>query len=231
MAGKIHCLAITVATEMSFISADTILAAYRIGIFPMADNASDPELFWVDPDWRGVFPLDGFHVPKRLAKTIRKMPFEVVIDRDFRAVMRACAAPRRDGGDTWINPTILECYDELHDMGYAHSVECWQEGELVGGLYGLAFDSIFCGESMFTRVTDASKIALVYLVARLIRGGFTLLDAQFLNPHLATFGAEEISRAEYQARLKRGLQSQGDFYSLPEGLTGSEILQSITQTS
>ena len=170
-------------------------------------------------------------MPKRLAKSIRKDPFEVTIDRDFRGVMRACAAPRRDGGDTWINPEIMERYGELHDLGYAHSVECRRDGELVGGLYGLAFDSVFCGESMFTKVTDASKVALVYLVARLIHGGYTLLDAQFLNPHLETFGAEEISREEYQARLRLGLQSLGDFYSLPEGLSGSDILQSITQTS
>ena len=216
---------------MASITAETILAAYRIGIFPMADSADDPSLFWVDPEMRGIFPLEKFHVPKRLAKTIRKDPFEVTIDRDFRGVMRACAAPRRDGGDTWINPEILERYGELHKLGYAHSVECWQNGELVGGLYGLAFDSVFCGESMFTRVTDASKVALVYLVARLIHGGYTLLDAQFMNPHLETFGAEEISRAEYQVRLQRGLQSLGDFYSLPEGLSGSDILQSITQTS
>tara|TARA_E500000305_G_scaffold49872_1_gene39070 strand:+ start:196 stop:846 length:651 start_codon:yes stop_codon:yes gene_type:complete len=216
---------------MASITAETILAAYRIGIFPMADSADDPSLFWVDPEMRGIFPLEKFHVPKRLAKTIRKDPFEVTVDRDFRGVMRACAAPRRDGGDTWINPEILERYGELHDLGYAHSVECWQNGELVGGLYGLAFDSVFCGESMFTKVTDASKVALVYLVARLIHGGYTLLDAQFMNPHLETFGAEEITRAEYQARLQRGLQSLGDFYSLPEGLSGSDILQSITQTS
>tara|TARA_R110002095_G_scaffold204725_2_gene187578 strand:- start:2651 stop:3301 length:651 start_codon:yes stop_codon:yes gene_type:complete len=216
---------------MTSITAETILAAYRIGIFPMADSADDPSLFWVDPDRRGIFPLDKFHVPKRLAKSIRKDPFEVTIDRDFRGVMRACAAPRRDGGDTWINPEIMERYGELHDLGYAHSVECRRDGELVGGLYGLAFDSVFCGESMFTKVTDASKVALVYLVARLIHGGYTLLDAQFLNPHLETFGAEEISREEYQARLRLGLQSLGDFYSLPEGLSGSDILQSITQTS
>ena len=177
---------------MTSITAETILAAYRIGIFPMADSADDPSLFWVDPDRRGIFPLDKFHVPKRLTKSIRKDPFEVTIDLDFRGVMRACAAPRRDGGDTWINPEIMERYSELHDLGYAHSVECRRDGELVGGLYGLA---------------------------------------QFLNPHLETFGAEEISREEYQARLRLGLQSLGDFYSLPEGLSGSDILQSITQTS
>ncbi|MFC4270256.1 leucyl/phenylalanyl-tRNA--protein transferase [Sneathiella chungangensis] len=216
---------------MTSLTADTILAAYRMGIFPMADSAEDDELFWVEPERRGIFPLDDFHVPKRLAKTIRRMPFEVTVNTAFRRVMRECAAPRGEDNGTWINDTILELYGELHDRGFAHSVECWKDGELVGGLYGVAFESVFCGESMFTRVTDASKIALVYLVARLIHGGYTLLDAQFITPHLATFGAREISRAEYLVRLKNALQSEGNFYSLPAGLTGSEILQSITQTS
>ncbi len=216
---------------MTSLTADTILAAYRMGIFPMADSAEDDELFWVEPERRGIFPLDDFHVPKRLAKTIRRMPFEVTVNTAFRRVMRECAAPRGEDNGTWINDTILELYGELHDRGFAHSVECWKDGELVGGLYGVAFESVFCGESMFTRVTDASKIALVYLVARLIHGGYTLLDAQFITPHLTTFGAREISRAEYLVRLKNALQSEGNFYSLPAGLTGSEILQSITQTS
>ena len=216
---------------MTSLTAETILAAYRIGVFPMADGADDPDLYWVEPDRRGIFPLDKFHVPKRLARTIRKDPFKVTVDTAFRRVMQECATPRGDGGDTWINDIILERYCELHDMGYAHSVECWQEGVLVGGLYGIAFDSVFCGESMFTRVTDASKVALVYLVARLIRGGYTLLDAQFITPHLETFGAKEISRTEYLTRLKTALKSEGNFYSLGAGVTGSEILQSITQTS
>lgn len=216
---------------MTSLTADTILAAYRMGIFPMADSAEDDELFWVEPEQRGIFPLDDFHVPKRLAKTIRRMPFEVTVNTAFRRVMRECAAPRGEDNGTWINDTILELYGELHDRGFAHSVECWKDGELVGGLYGVAFESVFCGESMFTRVTDASKIALVYLVARLVHGGYTLLDAQFITPHLTTFGAREISRTEYLVRLKNALQSEGNFYSLPAGLTGSEILQSITQTS
>lgn len=216
---------------MTSLTAETILAAYRIGVFPMADSAEENDLYWVEPERRGVFPLEDFHVPKRLAKTIRRMPFKVTVDTAFRRVMRECASPRGDRRDTWINDIILERYGELHDMGYAHSVECWDGDDLAGGLYGLAFESVFCGESMFTRVTDASKIALVYLVARLIRGGYTLLDAQFMNPHLATFGAKEISRLEYLARLKKGLQHQGNFYSLGDGVTGSEILQSITQTS
>jgi leucyl/phenylalanyl-tRNA--protein transferase len=216
---------------MTSLSAETILAAYRIGVFPMADSAEDTDLYWVEPENRGIFPLDEFHVPKRLARKIRRMPFKVTVDTAFRQVMRECAAPRESQSDTWINDIILKRYGELHDMGYAHSVECWDGDELAGGLYGIAFESVFCGESMFTRVTDASKIALVYLVARLIRGGYTLLDAQFINPHLATFGAREISRAEYHSRLKIALKQEGNFYSLGEGVTGSEILQSITQTS
>jgi leucyl/phenylalanyl-tRNA--protein transferase len=216
---------------MSSLTAETILAAYRIGVFPMADSADDPDLYWVEPEWRGIFPLDKFHVPKRLAKTIRKDPFKVTVDTAFRRVMEECAAPRGDREATWINQTILARYCELHEMGYAHSVECWQDGELVGGLYGIAFESVFCGESMFTRVTDASKVALVHLVARLIRGGYTLLDAQFITPHLETLGAIEISRMEYLSRLKKALQSEGSFYSLGSDVTGSEILQSITQTS
>ena len=216
---------------MSALTAETILAAYRIGVFPMADGADDPDLYWVEPERRGIFPLDNFHVPKRLARKIRKMPFTVTVDRDFRRVMRECAEPRGDRDATWINKTILELYGELHDLGYAHSVECWLGDDLVGGLYGIAFESVFCGESMFTRATDASKVALVYLVARLIRGRFNLLDAQFINPHLATFGAVEISRADYLLRLNKALQSEGNFYSLGDDVAGSEILQSITQTS
>ena len=216
---------------MTSLTAETVLAAYRIGVFPMADSADDPDLYWVEPERRGIFPLDEFHVPKRLARTIRKEPFKVTVDTAFRRVMEECAAPCDDREATWINETILALYGELHDIGYAHSVECWQDGELVGGLYGIAFESVFCGESMFTRVTDASKVALVYLVARLIRGGYTLLDAQFITPHLETLGAREISRMDYLTRLKKALQSEGNFYSLGAGVTGSEILQSITQTS
>ena len=216
---------------MPFLTADIVLNAYMNGVFPMSDARDDPDLFWVNPERRGIFPLDEFHVPKRLAKTIRKEPFRVTVDQDFRRVMRECAASEGGRNGTWINDTILDLYGELFDRGFAHSVECWQGDRLAGGLYGVSFASVFCGESMFTRVTDASKIALVYLVARLIRGGYTLLDAQFITDHLATFGAKEISRREYQALLAEGLQTQADFYSLPGDLGGAEILQSITQTS
>lgn len=216
---------------MPFLTADIVLNAYMNGVFPMSDARDDPDLFWVNPERRGILPLDAFHVPKRLAKTIRKEPFRVTIDQDFRRVMRECAAAEEGREGTWINDTILDLYGELHDRGFAHSVECWQGETLAGGLYGVSFASVFCGESMFTRVTDASKIALVYLVARLIRGGYTLLDAQFITDHLATFGAREISRREYQALLTEGLEKEADFYSLPGDLGGAEILQSITQTS
>lgn len=216
---------------MTVISIETLLAAYSIGIFPMADSADATEIYWVEPERRGIFPLDAFHVPRRLARTVRQMPFEVTVNRDFRAVMRECAAPRAGRRSTWINRTIVDLFSELHYAGHAHSSECWQDGKLVGGLYGVAFDSVFCGESMFSRVRDASKVALVHLVARLIVGGFTLLDAQFITPHLASLGAIEIDRLDYLARLEAARGKKGDFYRLPVGLSGAEILQSITQTS
>ncbi len=217
--------------SMTVITIETLLAAYSVGIFPMADSASDPDIYWVEPEKRGIFPLHSFHVPRSLAKTVRQMPFDVTVDQDFRRVMRECAASRPGRHATWINRTILDLYAELHEAGYAHSVECWRAGELVGGLYGVAFKGVFCGESMFSRETDASKVALVHLVARLIRGGYAVLDAQFITPHLARFGAIEIDRREYLGLLREAQETDADFYSLPEGLSGSEILQSITQTS
>jgi leucyl/phenylalanyl-tRNA---protein transferase len=213
------------------LTADIILNAYANGIFPMADDRDNPELFWVDPEYRCIFPLDHFHIPKSLMKKIRKNPFEVTVDQSFNLVMQECAA-HTDGRDTtWINQTIMDLFAELHQRGFAHSIECWQNGKLAGGLYGVSFTGVFCGESMFTRVTDASKIALTYLVARLRHGGYTLLDAQFMTDHLAKFGAIEIERLEYQKRLERALKVKADFYSLPFESSGSEILQSITQTS
>lgn len=197
----------------------------------MSESRDDPELFWVDPERRGIFPLDQFHVSKSLAKFIRKSPFEIRIDTCFRQVMKECAAPVGDRSNTWINRTILDLYTELHQQGNAHSIECWKEDKLVGGLYGVSFAGAFCGESMFSRDTNASKVALVYLVARLIHGGFKLLDTQFLTEHLATMGAAEISREEYHRRLDDALSVEGDFYSLPLDTPSSGILQSITQTS
>lgn len=213
---------------------ELLLSAYMQGIFPMAEGPDSDDVFWVDPEERGIFPLDDFHVPKSLAKKIRAEKFDVRINTAFREVMRQCATPtqNKDRKSTWINKMILSKYAELHDMGYAHSVECWQGDELVGGLYGVSLNGAFCGESMFHWVTDASKVALVYLVARLKVGGYSLLDTQFVTDHLSQFGATEIPRKEYRAKLKQALEIEdSDFYSLSEGADGATILQSVTQTS
>lgn len=212
-----------------------LLNCYRRGVFPMADSREDMRLFLMDPDIRGILPLDHFHVPKRLRKTVRKDPFRVTVDTAFNRVIEACAEPHPTRPATWINDPILNLYGALHRKGYAHSVECWTEdGDLVGGLYGVALGGAFFGESMFSRATDASKVALVHLVARLIQGGFELLDAQFHNPHLEQFGLQEITRDEFRTRLWRALRLDGDFYSAgSRGLStdGSTSLQVITQIS
>lgn len=197
----------------------------------MSESQDDPDLFWVDPERRGIFPLDNVHIPRSLAKIVKKQPFTVTYDKCFRQVMKACAAPVKNRPTTWINRTILDLYTELHMEGHAHSIECWQGDELVGGLYGVSFAGAFCGESMFSRVTDASKVALVYLIARLIAGKFKLLDTQFVTEHLVSLGAIEISREEYHRRLDDALGFEGDFYSLDPAASPAEILQSITQTS
>lgn len=216
------------------ITPELLLSAYMQGIFPMAESADSDDIFWVDPDERGIFPLDQFHIPKKLAKKIKSEPFKVRINTAFQEVMFKCAEPTDnvDRRNTWINKTILTRYNELHEMGYAHSVECWQDQDLVGGLYGVSLNGAFCGESMFHTVTNASKIALVYLVARLKVGGYRLLDTQFVTDHLSQFGAIEISRKEYRARLKEALLVEdSNFYSISEEADGSTILQSVTQTS
>ncbi|MEW6090444.1 MAG: leucyl/phenylalanyl-tRNA--protein transferase [Pseudomonadota bacterium] len=216
---------------MSEIDAEMLLRAYAYGVFPMAESRDDPELYWIDPERRGILPLDKFHVPKRLARTIRRQPFDIRIDTAFRDVMLGCAeaAPGRDG--TWINERILALYCELNERGRAHSVECWREGKLVGGLYGVSLGAAFFGESMFSRETDASKVALVYLVARLIRGGYLLLDTQFVTTHLAQFGAVEISREEYRSRLSRATAQRASFHAMPPDAPPDYILQSVTQMS
>ena len=188
-----------------------LLDCYRRGVFPMADSRDDPDLFLFDPDMRGVLPLKGFHVPKRLARSVRQMPFDITTDLAFNRVMEACAAPHPNRPSTWINPAILNLYSELHRMGYAHSVEVWKDDLLVGGLYGVALGGAFFGESMFSRETNASKIALVHLVALLIEGGYELLDAQFHNPHLEQFGLEEITRDAFHERLAAALKLSGRF--------------------
>jgi leucyl/phenylalanyl-tRNA--protein transferase len=211
---------------------DLLLRAYAAGIFPMAESADDPELYWVDPAQRGILPLDKFHLPKRLARTVRSERFIVTCDRDFIGVMRGCAEATAERPQTWINDEILAVYSALYKSGHAHSVEAYNEGELVGGLYGVSLGGAFFGESMFSRVTDASKVALVHLIAHLIRGGYRLLDTQFVTDHLRHFGTIEISRARYRHLLAEALKT--DAYFPGDGLTGVEavsVLQSSTLIS
>jgi leucyl/phenylalanyl-tRNA--protein transferase len=184
---------------------EILLRAYAEGLFPMAERRGDPTLYWVSPEKRGIIPLDAFHVPHRLARTVRSGAFTVTADTAFRDVMEACAAPAPGREETWINDEILRLYCALHATGHAHSIECWQDGELVGGLYGVRLGAAFFGESMFSRTRDASKVALVHLVEGLNRGGFVLLDSQFITAHQARFGAIEIPREQYLMKLAYAL--------------------------
>jgi leucyl/phenylalanyl-tRNA--protein transferase len=217
---------------MIALTPELLLRAYAAGIFPMAETADDPEVFWVDPEQRGILPLDGFHLPRRLARTLRQDVFDVRCDAAFEAVVRGCAEPTAERPKTWINEEIVRLYAALHRLGFAHSVETWRGGELVGGLYGVALGAAFFGESMYSRVTDASKVALAQLVARLRLGGFHLLDTQFVTDHLQQFGAVEISRAQYHRRLTAAIQLKA--YLPREPLAGAavvSVLQSSTPTS
>ncbi|MFH1804043.1 MAG: leucyl/phenylalanyl-tRNA--protein transferase [Pseudomonadota bacterium] len=189
----------------SQLTPDLLIRAYSVGLFPMAESHDDPTLYWIDPEWRGVLPLDGFHVPRSLRKAVRHGGFRIHVNTAFRDVIEACATPTGNRAETWINPGIRDAYCALHDMGCAHSVEAWLDGELVGGLYGVSLGQVFFGESMFSRATNASKVALVHLVALLRQGGFTLLDTQFVNDHLKQFGVIEISREKYRTQLARAL--------------------------
>ncbi len=211
---------------------DLLLRAYAIGIFPMAESRLDPELHWIDPDMRGILPLDRLHVPRKLRARLRRGIFQVRCNTAFHDVIQGCAAPAENRPDTWINPVIERLYSELHEMGFAHSVECWDGDSLVGGLYGVSLGGAFFGESMFSRATDASKIALVHLVLRLRRSRFQLLDTQFNTPHLSRFGVVEIPRDDYRKLLTQAVSTKAEFYS---GLISpSELdsfLQSTTQTS
>jgi leucyl/phenylalanyl-tRNA--protein transferase len=189
------------------ITPDILLRAYSIGLFPMAESADDPEIFWVEPELRGVLPLDHFHVSKSLAKTVRKKSFEIRFDHAFDQVIAACAEETSGRPSTWINRTIRSLYSTLFDMGHAHTVEAWEGDELVGGLYGVSLGSAFFGESMFSRRTDASKICLVHLVDRLRERGFTLLDTQFTTEHLKTFGAIDVPKADYAEMLSAAMES------------------------
>lgn len=215
---------------MVTLTPELLLHAYGAGIFPMAESAGDPELFWVDPVRRGVLPLESFHIPHRLRRTVRSHRFTIRCDTAFETVMRACASATAERPQTWINDDIIHLYTELHRRGAAHSVESWIGDELVGGLYGVKLGAAFFGESMFSRVTDSSKVALVHLVARLRQGGFTLLDTQFVTDHLRRFGAVEIPRRDYHARLAAALARRAYF---PLELPGDplESLQSKTPTS
>jgi leucyl/phenylalanyl-tRNA--protein transferase len=200
------------------ITPQLLLRAYSIGLFPMAESAEDDQLFWVDPEKRAIFPLDTLIVSRSLAKTVRSDRFDVTVDSDFDAVIDACAAPAADREKTWINGEIRRLYRELFDMGFAHTVECRRNGELVGGLYGVALRGAFFGESMFHRERDASKVALTHLVARLKAGGFQLLDTQFMTTHLASLGAIEISRDAYHRALEEALSARADYYVWEPGL-------------
>lgn len=189
------------------ITPELLLRAYAMGVFPMAETRDSPEIHWIDPRRRGVFPLEGFHISRSLARTLRQGKFTITTDRDFSGVVAGCA----DRPETWINAEILKLYQELHAMGHAHSLEVWQEGALVGGVYGVTLGAAFFGESMFSRVPDASKVALAHLIARLRAGGFRLFDTQFLTPHLASLGAQEISRAAYHRQLQAALRLTAEF--------------------
>ena len=216
---------------MSELTPDILLRTYAAGIFPMAESAEDPTLFWVDPETRGILPLEKFRVSRGLQRKLRRDLFEVRCDTAFEEVVRACAAKTSERPTTWINEEIIRLYLGLHAMGHAHSVECWQGGELAGGLYGVCIGGAFFGESMFSRATDASKIALAHLVARLRRGGYRLLDTQFVTSHLEQFGVTEVGRGEYQAILSSALAADASFYRGPLASEELEFRQSLTQIS
>ena len=210
---------------------DDLLGLYARGVFPMADSRDDPDLYVVDPPMRGVLPLDQFHLSRRLARTVRQNRFEVRVDTAFDAVVEGCAGGGPERPKTWINAEIQSLYGELHRRAVAHSIESWRDGELVGGLYGVRIGAAFFGESMFSRATAASKVAMVHLIARMWAGGFLLLDCQFLTSHLATFGGVEIPRRTYRMMLKAALDRRGDFYRMPMAADGACALQAISQRS
>jgi leucyl/phenylalanyl-tRNA---protein transferase len=211
-------------SQSDIITPDILLQAYRCGIFPMAESASAKQLHWYEPKQRGIIPLDGFHVPRKLAKVVRSQRFEVSADRDFQGVIDACAAPSPGRENTWINATIRELYGQLFEMGHCHTVEVRLNGELVGGLYGVSFGQAFFGESMFHLATDASKVALVYLVARLKRGGYQLLDTQFKTDHLEQFGTIEINKSLYQTLLQQATKQVSQISTWKEEMTGEQAI-------
>ncbi len=198
------------------ITVEILLRAYRFGVFPMAETRSGNSLHWLDPKQRGILPLRGFHLSRRLMRTVLADRFEVSADRDFAATIAGCATPAPGRPDTWINPLIERLFTEMHERGHAHSIECRRDGELVGGLYGVSIGGAFFGESMFSFATDASKVALVHLVARLRLGGYRLLDTQFVTEHLTQFGAHEIPRAEYKLRLAEAVEAPARWIASPD---------------
>ena len=211
---------------MSELTPELVLRGYGIGVFPMAEHRDDPEIFWVDPRLRGIMPLKGFHISRSLAKAMRRTSFEVSVDQNFDGVVAACA----DRTDTWINAEIASLYSALHAKANAHSLEIWDAGNLVGGVYGVTLGAAFFGESMFSRRTNASKMALAALVDRLRTAGFSLFDTQFLTEHLASLGAIEITRSAYHQRLEQAIRGKADF-TTPPVLPLQDVVQRITQTS
>ena len=211
---------------MPDLTPELLLHGYSIGIFPMAEHRDDPEIFWVDPRRRGVFPLDGFHISRSLSRAMRRTRFTITTNTAFNDVVTGCA----DRADTWINAEIFSLYAQLHALGHAHALEVWEDDMLVGGVYGVTLGRAFFGESMFSRRDNASKIALACLVDRLNRGGFTLFDTQFLTPHLASLGAQEITRAAYHARLEMALMKTADF-TAPAAANPQDVVQRMTQMS
>jgi leucyl/phenylalanyl-tRNA--protein transferase len=213
--------------EVPELTPGLLLQAYASGVFPMADSADSPEIFWVDPRMRGVLPIGAMHVPRRLARSFLGGDFAIRVNADFAGVIAACA----DRSETWINGEIQRLYRDLHRRGHAHSVEIWIDGQLAGGLYGVALGAAFFGESMFSSVRDASKFALIALVARLDAGGFRLLDTQFVTEHLARLGAVEIGRTAYRRQLAAAVNRPADFFALPDDVPRQRLLQLSTQTS
>ncbi len=211
------------------ITPQVLLKAYRCGIFPMAESADEPALYWIEPQHRGILPLDAISIPRRLARTIRNRPYEIRVDTNFDAVIRGCSEEKPGRSSTWINTRIHGLYRDLFDLGHCHSIEAWQGDQLVGGLYGVALGGSFFGESMFSTARDASKIALSYLMARLIHGGFVLLDTQFVTPHLMQFGAREVDREDFHRLLEKALEHDGDFNALPTDVTAQDVLKIVRE--
>jgi leucyl/phenylalanyl-tRNA--protein transferase len=209
------------------ITPQVLLKAYTCGIFPMAESADDAQLYWIEPQARGILPLEQIEIPKRLQRTIRQQPYEIRVDTDFDGVIAGCATSRPGRRTTWINDRIRKLYRELHRLGYCHTEEAWSGGRLVGGLYGVALGGAFFGESMFSEMRDASKIALVYLCARLIHGGFVMLDTQFVTDHLRQFGTIEVERTDFHRLLERAIRAEGDFFRLEREPTPTRVLDIV----